>query len=306
LKVFASYWSDSLFDVNATFISNVTSANSISVGSSFPYHHIIFPFCARVDQDIEILNCELETATFASLTSVGDDIVIDSNPILSTANFSALLAIPGDLYIANNLQFLSANFMRVTRIDGSLSLINNKVLTSVVLNALTAIVGQLAYSASHRITAPDLLTINGLGFRECNATSRYAFSDVLHCSRILGDRFIYQSSAVSLVNPVLTRAEGYLRIQENSIFTRVEFTSLTYVGGDLTIYYNPALTFASLPRLSQVQREITFCQNAPSFFIPNAASGTAVPGLTSVMHKGQAFCNLQNGSGACNVAATCP
>ncbi len=143
MKVFASYWSDRLVDVDSTITSNVTFASSISVGSSFPYDQIIFPFCTKVDQDIEIISSELDTATFFSLTSVGDDIVIESNPFFSAANFSALLSISGDLYIANNIQLLSANFMRVTRIDGSLSLIHNNVLTSVVLNALTAIGGQL-------------------------------------------------------------------------------------------------------------------------------------------------------------------
>jgi hypothetical protein len=306
LKVFASYWSGRLVDADTTIISNVTSASSISVGSSFPYDHLILPLCTKVDQDIEIRNNELETATFTSLVSIGDDVVIDSNPFLSAANLSALLSITGDLYIANNLQFLSANFMRVTRIDGSLSLINNNVLTSVVLSALTAIVGQLLYSGSHRITAPGLLTINGLGFGQCVGFVGSDFSDVLHCSRISGGREISSSTAISLVNPVQTRADGFLYIRSNNILNRIDFASLSFVGDALDITKNPALTLVSLPRLSQVQGVIYLCQNAPSFVLPNVASGTAAPpGLTSVSSKGFANCCLQQGSTAF-VLVTCP
>jgi hypothetical protein len=154
------------------------------------------------------------------------------------------------------------------------------------------------------------------------------YLDALICPVIVGNRRIVQSSATSLVNPVLTRAEGFLRIQDNSMLTRVDFPSLsivrgylsissqilarvdlaalTYIGADFYIHGNPSLTFASLPRLSQVQGAMAFCQNAPSFVIPNAASGTAAaPGLTSVGFKGTGNCQLQNGSGAC-VLVTCP
>jgi hypothetical protein len=130
--------------------------------------------------------------------------------------------------------------------------------------------------------------------------------DALNCSVVVGDRYIYQSSATSLVNPMLTRAGGYLDIQQNNMLTRVDFASLSFVGGYLLIRFNAALMFASLPRLSQVQDQIYFCQNAPSFVIPNPASGTAAPpGLTSVSSKGQAVCNLQQGSAAC-ATVICP
>ncbi len=253
--------------------------------------------------------------------------MIDSNPFFSAANFSALLAIPGDLYIANNLQFLSANFMRVTRIDGSLSLINNNVFTSVVLSSLTMIVGQLVFNNNPRF--PQLVTPK-LGCQPCTTPACWTmYMDALICPVIVGDRAIRESSATNLTNPVLTRAEGYLNmesnvmlirvefasltfvggpleIQRNNMLTRVDFTSLTYVGGYLYVAGSPALTFASLPRLSRVQSWIAFCQNAPSFVIPNPASGTAAPpGLTSVTYKGQLACSLQNGSGVC-AAVTCP
>jgi hypothetical protein len=315
LKFFASYWNGRLVDVDSIIISNVTSANSISVGSSFPYDHIIFPFCTRVDQDVQILNSELETATFTSLTSVGNDIVMDSNSFLSAANFSALIAIPGDLYIANNLQLLSANFMRVTRIDGSVSLINNKMLTSVVLSALTTIGGQLVYSNNPQLTGvltPMLMSYAGRAYAStvigglCASGDDSTFTDALSCSIIVGNRIIRESFAAFLVNPVLTRAEGVLNIQQNNMLIRVDFASLTYVGGYLYIRDNSALTFATLPRLSQVQGQIYFCQNAPSFRIPNAASGTAAPpGLTSVGFKGTVNCFFQQGSGGCSLV-TCP
>jgi hypothetical protein len=132
------------------------------------------------------------------------------------------------------------------------------------------------------------------------------YMDARICSVIVGNRYIFSSSATSLVNPALTRAVGFLNINSNSLLTRVDFASLSYVGGYLYIYENPALTFASLPRLSRVQSRIYFCLNAPSFRIPNVASGTAAPpGLTSVMYTGQAECYLQQGSGAC-ATVTCP
>jgi hypothetical protein len=75
----------------------------------------------------------------------------------------------------------------------------------------------------------------------------------------------------------------------------------------LASHTNPALTFASLPRLSQVQLGLSFCENNNVFRIPSAASGTAAaPGLTSVLYKGQAACYLQQGSGLCNNIVTCP
>ncbi len=154
------------------------------------------------------------------------------------------------------------------------------------------------------------------------------YVDALICPVIVGDRRIQSSLATSLFNPVLTRAEGYLyirsnnvlarvdfaslsyvgslHIQTNNVLTRVEFASLTYIGDYLDITDNNALTFASLPRLSQVQREIGFCLNAPLFVIPNPASGTAAPpGLTSVQLKGQVACRLQPSSLGCSFR-TCP
>jgi hypothetical protein len=259
-----------------------------------------------VDRYIEILNSVLETATFSSLASVEDDVLIVSNPFLSAANFSTLLAIPGDLYIANNMQLQSASFMRVTRIDGSLSLIKNNLLTSVVLSALTAILGQLMLSNN-----PQLLPlVTKLSCQSCalNTAACSGFTDALSCSVILGDRFIIESSVTSLTNPALTRAVGWLDIQGNNDLTRIDFASLSYVGGYLNIANLRALTLASLPLLSQVQSYINFCQNNNAFLIPSPASGTAAwPGLTSVIYKGQPNCFLQHGSNSCGFSrVTCP
>jgi hypothetical protein len=186
------------------------------------------------------------------------------------------------------------------------------VLTSVVLNALTTIGGQLVYRmnpAFWRITAPALVSFDGRTIGHCDGGSGAFFTDALSCSTIVWDRSIQESFATSLVNPVLTRTEGFLDIRDNSALIRVDFASLYYVGGYLVIAGNPALTFASLSRLSQVQGNLGFCLNAPSFAIPNAVSGTAAPpGLTSVAFKGSTttFCDFQQGSGACNNVVTCP
>jgi hypothetical protein len=132
------------------------------------------------------------------------------------------------------------------------------------------------------------------------------YMDALICPVIVGNRIIQASTATNLANPVLTRAEGYLRIRNNNRLTRIDFASLSYIGNYLIIQGNPTLTFATLPRLSQVQNEIFFCENAPSFIIPNAASGTAAPpGLTSVQLKGQFLCQLRDGSAIC-ITVTCP
>jgi hypothetical protein len=154
--------------------------------------------------------------------------------------------------------------------------------------------------------------------------------EILSCSVIAGDRDIQSSSATSLTNSALKRAEGniyiynnnmltnvdfsslssvsgYLYIQVNEILTCIHLASLSYVSGLLAIAANPALTFASLPRLSHVQLQILFCQNAPSFIIPNQASGTAaLPGLTSEYYKGQDLCYLKQGSDSCGDYDTCP
>ena len=133
------------------------------------------------------------------------------------------------------------------------------------------------------------------------------YMDTLICSIIVGDRFISMSSATSLVNPVLTRAEGLLDIQSNNVLTRIDFASMSYVREYLYVGSNPALTFASMPRLSQVQGHIRICKNAPSFVIPNVASGTAAPpGLMSVQFKGQASCIISNGSTSPCPSVTCP
>jgi hypothetical protein len=134
------------------------------------------------------------------------------------------------------------------------------------------------------------------------------YMDALICPVIIGHRTIIRSSAISLDNHVLTRAEGFLDINNNNILTRINFSSLSYVGGFLQVAVNPALTFASLPFLSQVQSNINFCQNNSVFRIPNPDSGTAAaPGLTSVLAKGTHNCFYQNGSETCtNAFVTCP
>jgi hypothetical protein len=250
-----------------------------------------------------------------NFTNFMSSIVIDSNPFLINSNQSSLLLVTANIYIANNMQLLSADFMRVTHIDGSLSLINNSVLTSVVLSALTTIVGQLVYSNNPQMTGvltPMLVSFDGLIIGQCakctlNTPACGGFTDAMSCSVILENRYISGSSATSLVNPVLTRAEGFLSINNNNMLTRIDFATLSYVGGNLQIYNIPTLTFASLSRLSQVLGQITICQNAPSFIIPNPASGTAAPpGLTSVLYKGNASsCYFQQGSGGCALV-TCP
>jgi hypothetical protein len=133
--------------------------------------------------------------------------------------------------------------------------------------------------------------------------------EVLICPVITGDRGIYVSTATSLVNPALTRAEGKLDISYNTMLARIDFASLSFVGGLLGIIDNPALTLASLPRLSQVQGRIFICQNAHSFVIPNPMDGTAAaPGLTSVEYKDSTtdMCLLSQGPGACGPPVTCP
>ena len=299
-------------------VSPVTSASSISVDSSFPFDHVVFPVCTRVDQDVRILNSRLQTATFLNLTFVGNDVSIHDNPLFSAAYFPELLSISGDLYIANNLQLLSANFMRVTRIDGSLSLINNNMLSSVVLSALTTIVGQLVYSGNPQL---PLLVTPSLRCRSClSPTCETIFTDILSCSVIVGNRDIIESAATSLVNPVLTRAVGDLTLIRNAELTRVDFASLSHIVGTLDLFFHnkltrvdlPSLTFVgvnlkadsnrllalfSVPQLTQVQQRIQFCANANTFVIP--------PGLTSVTLKGLGLCNLQQGSGFCEFVA-CP
>jgi hypothetical protein len=152
-------------------------------------------------------------------------------------------------------------------------------------------------ATTNRVCATAISCVSGFG---------YTFADMLSCMVVVGDRGIFQSSATNLTNPVLTRAEGYLDINTNNMLTRIDFASLSYVGGFLQIAGNSALTFASLPRLSQVQQQIYICQNAPSFVIPNFASGTAAPpGLTSVRFKGQFMCFLQQVSETCNLV-NCP
>jgi hypothetical protein len=145
--------------------------------------------------------------------------------------------------------------------------------------------------------------------------------DVLNCPVIEGDRSIFGSSATSLVNPALTRAEGYLSIQANNALTRVNFPSLTHiggglqildngvlthvdfaslssVGGSLQILFNNALTFASFPLRTEVQSNIAFCQNNAAFLYPR--------GLTSTQYKEQEYCVLQNGAGPCGTFVECP
>ncbi len=100
---------------------------------------------------------------------------------------------------------------------------------------------------------------------------------------------------------MLTRTEGALHIGNNDHLTCIDFASLNYVGGFLEITNNPVLTLASLPRLSQVYRHISFCQNSHSFLIPN--------GITSVLHKNSfsTFCILMDGTGTCeDVYDICP
>jgi hypothetical protein len=77
------------------------------------------------------------------------------------------------------------------------------------------------------------------------------------------------------------------------MLTRIDFASLNYVGGTFKIKLNPALTFASVPSLSQVGDEFEFCENNPAFLYPQ--------GLRSISY-GDGFsyrCVLKNGAGSC-------
>jgi hypothetical protein len=76
------------------------------------------------------------------------------------------------------------------------------------------------------------------------------------------------------------------------MLARIDFPSLNYIGGFIDIKINPALTFASLPSLTQVQNQIRFCENNDAFLRPQ--------GITSAQFGGQARCVLEEGSGSCS------
>jgi hypothetical protein len=175
-----------------------------------------------------------------------------------------------------------------------------------------------------------------------NSTCRTAFTDALICPVIAGDRIIQGSIATSLVNPALTRAEGYLRIQTNSmlarldlpsltyiadylsifnnILTRIDFASLSFIGDSFRIQGNSQLTFYGLPSLTYIGDSFGTYNN-PSLtvaFLPllsqvqnkievcqNHASFMVPHGLTSVQLKDQIQCQIQQGSDACLPLVAC-
>ncbi len=178
-------------------------------------------------------------------------------------------------------------------------------------------------------TGGTVCRYTGPGRRECGCESCTAFScypkfaDLSICPVILGDRTINQASATSLVNPALTRAKGQLYIWFNPMLNRINFPSLSYVGGNgakgleigrnfalthvdlpsltyvgghsLRIWQNSLLTFVSLASLSQVQGSFWFCANQNDFVAPQ---------LTSVTRKDQVECIPNNGPSCTSVA--CP
>jgi hypothetical protein len=167
--------------------------------------------------------------------------------------------------------------------------------------------------------------------------------DVLICPVIAGDRII-RGFPTSLVNTVLTRAEGFLEIGGTFVLTQVDLASLSYIDGGLAINGNNMLhrvNFASLSyvgdylwfngnnmltrvdfaSLSYVGEGLQILYNpALTFaslpllsqvqryigFCQNNDAFLYPRGLTSALFGGLRECQLEDGSGACLKPVNCP
>jgi hypothetical protein len=123
---------------------------------------------------------------------------------------------------------------------------------------------------------------------------------------IVGHRTVASSSPSSIVNPILTRAEGGFLIRASHFLLRLEFDALTYVGGDfeferlhqlprlrlpvlsfvidgLAVFDNPVLSSVQFPSL-------TFLGTRLAFQFNDALTYVSVPMLSQVLH-GIYFCS---------------
>jgi hypothetical protein len=97
-------------------------------------------------------------------------------------------------------------------------------------------------------------------------------------------------------------ADGLLNIKGHADLTRVDFPSLRSVAGYLLIHTNTKLTYASLPQLTFIGKQLYFCGNHPSFLIPTGPPNAPQGGLAVTgQFKGMDVCWIRNGNGACSL-----
>ncbi len=152
----------------------------------------------------------------------------------------------------------------------------------------------------------------------------------------LGDLVLYASSSIQVIEfPSLTEARGVAVFGSLSAITTLDLPALTsahgfYVGGNnmlarlllpelriveldflieglLTVRDNNILTYFSVPKLTLI-RLIRVCANNAGFVFPNALDMTAPVGglVVTGLYKGTSDCRIQNGTGSCLTAVTCP
>jgi hypothetical protein len=172
-------------------------------------------------------NTSGDILVFYNLVYVSESLAFTNNAA-TAVDFPVLTAVAGNFVVSGNGFLVSLHIAALERIEGRVWIIDNTAKLTVVMSPLRA------FEAN------------------CEGLRGAVYLDLPGCLRIISHRLIEASSAKSLSSSILSYAEGYLDIKNNSALATIDLPVLTTVTGNLDVDSNDVLAGILLPLLSVV------------------------------------------------------
>jgi hypothetical protein len=233
------------------------------------------------------------------LTSVVGDVWIWNNPVLSSIfEPSTLTSVGGKLDIYENPELISISGF--SSIDGGVYIALNPALVNLFdLSTLTSVGGTFAIISNESLTCLfDLSTLTsvGEGFTISNNPSLTRLSGLEVLTSIGGPLQIVKNGLTSLSGLETLNTVGALNISDNTSLNSLSgLEALTFVMGDVIIWYNPSLaSLFELSSLTTVEGNIYIASNASITGLSGLENLNSVKGDLDILHNTALthFCTL--------------
>jgi hypothetical protein len=278
--------------------------------------------------DVSVAFTNQSTLTFPHLALVAGDFFFINNAAINVS-FPVLTAVVGDFVVSYNVFLVSFHAAGLKNIGGVVSVTENNIRLVIVfssslkfevfcaggsgpesadLQGCTRVIDirQITGSLATAVTS-SLLTSTGRGL-DVQINAFLGNINLPSLTYIGGYLLIRSNPVLDTINlSSLRTVTRDLETRSNAVLATINLPSLSTVVGDLQIFSNPSLTFVHLPKLTFIGSRISLCANNALFRIPSGPPDAPTSGLVvGGSYKGTNSCQLQGGSGTCNLTVTCP
>jgi hypothetical protein len=267
------------------------------------------PSCNSVNGALDIRLSTGNTVASSLLTYIDGYLSIQASSILATINLPSLTYTGGHIFISNNDVLATINLYSLTYTGQDLIIWSNAVLSAISFPSIAYITERLLISLNMNLATIDLPSLIYIGGSSESLVidSNAALTTInLPSMAFTMNVEIRSNAALSTINiPSLTYTQS-LTISNNAVLATINLSSLSTLVGSLTIYVNPSLTHASLPKLTYIASIIFICQNNADFVIPSGPPDAPTGGLVVTGPlKNTESCYFQQGADTCTTV-TCP